>query len=70
MREKSQKLVSDFLKRHPKDKHILIAAANDTSALGAMDGGARAAAREACGDRGAGLHRGGDGGDAAAGQSR
>ncbi len=36
-RDKSQKLISDFLQRHPKDKHILIAAAKDTSALGAMD---------------------------------
>jgi ribose transport system substrate-binding protein len=30
-------LVSDFLQRHPKDKHILIAAATDSSALGAVD---------------------------------
>ena len=37
MREKSRKLISDFLERHPKDRHILIAAANDTSALGALD---------------------------------
>ncbi len=37
MRDKSRKLVADFLQRHPKDKHILIAAANDTSALGAVD---------------------------------
>ncbi len=37
MRDKSKKLVSDFLLRHPKDKHILIAAATDTSALGAVD---------------------------------
>jgi ribose transport system substrate-binding protein len=37
MRDKSKKLVSDFLQRHPKDKHILIAASNDTSALGAVD---------------------------------
>jgi ribose transport system substrate-binding protein len=36
MRDKSYKVVLDFLKRHPKDKHILIAAANDTSALGAV----------------------------------
>ena len=41
MRDKSHKLVLEFLKRHPKDKHILIAAANDTSAMGAI-----AAARE------------------------
>jgi ribose transport system substrate-binding protein len=37
IRERSRKLVSDFLQRHPKDKHILIAAATDTSALGALD---------------------------------
>ena len=36
MRDISYKLVLDFLKRHPKDKHILIAAANDTSAMGAI----------------------------------
>jgi ribose transport system substrate-binding protein len=37
LREKSKKLVSDFLDRHPRDKHILIAAATDSSALGAVD---------------------------------
>ncbi len=37
LREKSRKLVSDFLDRHPKDRHILIAAATDSSALGAVD---------------------------------
>ncbi len=37
MREKSRKLISDFLERHPKDRRILIAASNDTSALGAVD---------------------------------
>jgi ribose transport system substrate-binding protein len=36
MHDKSYKVVLDFLKRHPKEKHILIAAANDTSALGAV----------------------------------
>ncbi|HEX4485471.1 MAG TPA: substrate-binding domain-containing protein [Terriglobales bacterium] len=36
MRDKSYRLVSDFLKRHPKDRGILIAAATDTSALGAV----------------------------------
>ena len=36
MRDKSQRIVSEFLMRHIKDKHILIAAANDTSALGAL----------------------------------
>ena len=37
MREKSKKLIAEFLERHPKDKHILIATANDSSALGAVD---------------------------------
>jgi ribose transport system substrate-binding protein len=37
MRDRSRKLISDFLDRHPRDKHILIAAATDTSALGAVD---------------------------------
>jgi ABC-type sugar transport system substrate-binding protein len=37
LRDKSKKLVSDFLDRHPRDKHILIAAATDSSALGAVD---------------------------------
>jgi ribose transport system substrate-binding protein len=37
MRDRSRKLVSEFLERHSKDKHILIAAATDTSALGALD---------------------------------
>jgi ribose transport system substrate-binding protein len=32
----SHKLISEFLKRHAKDRHILIAAANDSSALGAV----------------------------------
>lgn len=36
MRETSCKLVLEFLRRHPKEKHILIAAANDTSAIGAI----------------------------------
>lgn len=36
MREKSARLVADFLNRHPKDRHILIAAATDTSGLGAL----------------------------------
>ena len=36
MRDRSKKLISDFLNRHPKDKHILIAAANDSSAMGAV----------------------------------
>ncbi len=37
MRDRSRKLMSDFLERHPTDKHILIAAATDTSALGALE---------------------------------
>jgi ribose transport system substrate-binding protein len=37
MRNVSKELIADFLKRHPKEKHILIAAATDTSALGAVD---------------------------------
>ena len=37
MRDRSCKLVSDFLQRHPKDKHILVATATDSSALGALD---------------------------------
>lgn len=37
LRDESHHIVSDFLHRHPNDKHILIAAANDSSALGALD---------------------------------
>jgi ribose transport system substrate-binding protein len=37
LREPSQKRISEFLQRHAKDKHILIAAMNDSSALGAVD---------------------------------
>jgi ribose transport system substrate-binding protein len=37
LRDRSRKMVSDFLDRHPKERHILIAAATDTSALGALD---------------------------------
>jgi ribose transport system substrate-binding protein len=37
MRDKSRKVISDFLQRHPKDRHILVAAATDSSALGAVD---------------------------------
>ena len=36
LRDKSHKAILDFLNRHPKDKHILVAAANDTSAMGAI----------------------------------
>lgn len=37
LRDRSAKLISDFFHRHPKDRHILIAAATDTSALGALE---------------------------------
>jgi ribose transport system substrate-binding protein len=37
MRDRSKKLISDFLQRHPKAKQILIAAATDSSGLGAVD---------------------------------
>ncbi len=37
MHDKSYRSVLDFLKRHPKDRRILIAAATDTSALGALE---------------------------------
>ena len=36
LRDVSHRAILEFLKRHPKDKHILIAAANDTSAMGAI----------------------------------
>jgi len=36
MREKSYRVILDFLNKHPKDKRILVAAANDTSAMGAI----------------------------------
>lgn len=37
IRERSRKLISEFLGRHRQNKRILIAAATDTSALGAID---------------------------------
>lgn len=37
IRDRSCKIVADFLAAHPKDTHILIAAVTDTSALGALD---------------------------------
>jgi ribose transport system substrate-binding protein len=37
LREKSHRMVAEFLGRHAKDQHILIAAATDTSALGALE---------------------------------
>jgi len=36
MHEKSHRIVLDFLKRHPNEERILVAAATDTSALGAL----------------------------------
>jgi ribose transport system substrate-binding protein len=36
IREVSRMLVRNFLERHPRDRHILIAAATDSSALGAV----------------------------------
>ena len=36
LRDRSYRLVLDFLQRHPKDRGILIAAATDTSAMGAV----------------------------------
>lgn len=36
LRDKSYKIVLDFLRRHPKDRHILLASTNDTVALGAL----------------------------------
>lgn len=41
MRDVSAKLITNFLEKHPKDRHILIAAATDTSALGAVDAARR-----------------------------
>lgn len=37
MRDKSARAIADFLHRHPRHRHILIAAATDTSALGALE---------------------------------
>ena len=37
IRERSRKVISEFLERHKREKNILIAAATDTSALGAID---------------------------------
>jgi ribose transport system substrate-binding protein len=37
LRKKSYAVTADFLRRHPKDQGILIAAATDTSALGAVE---------------------------------
>ncbi len=46
MRDRSHRMVADFLNRHPGDRHILIAGATDSSALGALE-----AARELKRDR-------------------
>jgi ribose transport system substrate-binding protein len=37
LRDVSRKLTKEFLAKHPKDKRILLAAATDTSALGAVE---------------------------------
>ncbi|HTW48025.1 MAG TPA: substrate-binding domain-containing protein [Acidobacteriaceae bacterium] len=37
MRDRSTRMISEFFNRHPKDRHILIAAATDSSALGALE---------------------------------
>jgi ribose transport system substrate-binding protein len=37
LRDKSRELVAEFLRRHPRDRGILIAAATDTSGLGALE---------------------------------
>jgi ribose transport system substrate-binding protein len=37
LRDRCRKLISDFLDRHPRDRHILISANSDTAALGALD---------------------------------
>ena len=37
VRDRSRQLIFEFLQRHPNDRHILIAAVADTSALGALD---------------------------------
>ncbi len=37
LRDKANKIVADFLRRHPNDKHILICAHNDTVALGTLE---------------------------------
>ena len=36
-REKSARIVAEFMRRQKRDRHILISAANDTSALGALE---------------------------------
>jgi ribose transport system substrate-binding protein len=45
MRDRSRKLIGDFLDQHPAARRILVAAATDTSALGAVDA-ARARKRQ------------------------
>jgi ribose transport system substrate-binding protein len=45
MRQPSQEVVANFLRGLPKGKHILVAAATDSSALGVLDA-ARQAKRE------------------------
>ena len=38
LRDESRRVLREFLRQHPKDRGILVAAATDTSALGALDG--------------------------------
>ena len=56
LRDKSCRLVLDFLKRHPKDRGILIAAATDTSALGAVQAVRELKREKYRRHRGTGLH--------------
>ena len=37
LRDKSRRIVADFLARHPKDRRILIASSTDSGALGALE---------------------------------
>lgn len=37
IRERNRQVIAEFLKRHPRDEHILMAAATDMGALGALD---------------------------------
>ncbi len=41
LRERSDRLVTAYLEKNPKQRHILIAAATDTSAMGAIDAARR-----------------------------
>ena len=63
MRDTSAKVIADYLKKHPKDRHILVAAATDTSALGVVDAARQAKRQKPDRRRRPGLHRRGLGGD-------